>query len=142
MSVQSDTIVLNLPLPTLFNQHLNGEYHDACLTELPWNIRDSVSLYETMTASFNALTELPVELPLRLPHLSSLDLSHNQLRALPESFGLLFHLSEIHMQHNRLAALPESFLHLVKLEKVHSSPPSLLAQVIFINIFESVFLDK
>ena len=73
-----------------------------------------------MTASFNALSELPVELPLRLPHLSSLDLSHNQLRSLPESFGLLFHLAEIHMQYNRLTALPESFLHLVKLEKVIS----------------------
>ncbi|GFR76881.1 plant intracellular Ras-group-related LRR protein 1 [Elysia marginata] len=107
--------------PKQYVKHLNGEYHDACLTELPWNIRDSVSLYETMTASFNALTELPVELPLRLPHLSSLDLSHNQLRTLPESFGLLFHLAEIHMQFNRLSALPESFLHLVKLEKIDLS---------------------
>ncbi|GFO28831.1 plant intracellular ras-group-related lrr protein 1 [Plakobranchus ocellatus] len=116
--------VLNLSrkvTPKQYVKHLNGEYHEACLTELPWSIRDSVSLYEAMTASFNALTELPVELPLRLPHLSSLDLSHNQLRSLPESFGLLFHLSEIQLQHNRLGALPESFLHLVKLEKIDLS---------------------
>ncbi|RUS89596.1 hypothetical protein EGW08_002614 [Elysia chlorotica] len=116
--------VLNLSrkvTPKQYVKHLNGEPQASCLTELPWNIRDSVSLYEAMTASFNALTELPVELPLRLPHLSSLDLSHNQLRVLPESFGLLFHLAEIHMQYNRLAALPESFLHLVKLEKIDLS---------------------
>ena len=63
-----------------FKQHLNGEPHEACLHEIPWSVRDSVSLYETMTADFNAITEIPVELPLRLPHLSRLHLSHNQIK--------------------------------------------------------------
>lgn len=71
-----------------------------------------------MTVAFNAITEIPVELPLRLPHLSHLDLSHNQISSLPESFGLFFHLREIQLQHNKLTALPDSFVHLVKLEKV------------------------
>lgn len=103
---------------SLPSQHLNGNFSEKCLKELPWSIRDSVSLYEVMTASFNGLTEIPVELPLRLPHLSNLDLSHNRLHFLPESFGLLFHLREVHLQHNRLSSLPGSFVHLVKLEQV------------------------
>ncbi|XP_005097382.1 uncharacterized protein LOC101861361 [Aplysia californica] len=116
--------ILNLSrkvTPKQYVKHLHGEVHEACLTELPWNIRDSVSLYEAMTAAFNALTEIPVELPLRLPHLSRVDLSHNQLQGLPESFGLLFHLKEIHLEHNKLHSLPESFVHLVKLEKIDLS---------------------
>ncbi|KAH9505046.1 hypothetical protein Btru_061501 [Bulinus truncatus] len=116
--------VLNLSrkvTPKQYVKHLQGEYNEACLHELPWNIKDSVSLYETMTVAFNALTEIPVEIPLRLPHLSCLDLSHNLLTSLPESFGLLFHLKEIHMQHNHLQSIPESFIYLVKLEKVDFS---------------------
>ncbi|ESO91419.1 hypothetical protein LOTGIDRAFT_228841 [Lottia gigantea] len=104
-----------------YEKHTKGSYHEACLTELPWNIRDSVSLYESMSASFNAITELPPELPLRLPHLSSLDLSNNALEYLPESFGLLFHLQTLMLQRNKLKDLPESFVHLVKLEKIDLS---------------------
>ncbi|XP_050413834.1 uncharacterized protein LOC126828227 [Patella vulgata] len=104
-----------------YEKHKNGDYHEACLTELPWNIRDSVSLYESMSASFNAITELPAELPLRLPHLSYLDLSNNALQKLPDSFGLLFHLKTLMVQHNKLRELPEAFVHLVKLEKIDLS---------------------
>lgn len=102
-------------------QHLQGELLEGTLHELPWNIKDSVSLYESMTVAFNALTEIPVELPLRLPHLSYLNLSHNLLTTLPESFGLLFHLKEVCIQHNQLTSMPDSFVFLVKLEKVHCS---------------------
>ncbi|CAG5123150.1 unnamed protein product [Candidula unifasciata] len=102
-------------------KHLNGEVSEKCLTELPWDLIDSISLYESMNASFNALTEIPAELPLRLPHLSHLDLSYNRLHSLPLSFGLLFHLREVCLQHNSLSTLPDSFLHLVKLEKVDLS---------------------
>lgn len=102
-------------------KHLDGEVHEACLRELPYSIRDSISLYEIMKASFNALTELPPELPLRLPHLRYIDLSYNQLSSLPCSFGLLFHLQTLLLQHNHLRALPDSFTRLVKLEKVDLS---------------------
>jgi Leucine-rich repeat (LRR) protein len=95
------------------------------MMELPWSIRDSISLYERMDASFHMLTELPVELPLRLPHLNYLNLSYNKLAALPESFSLLFHLKTLLLSHNLIQRLPASFIHLVKLEKLDISHNSL-----------------
>ena len=102
-------------------QHLSGEYNESCLLEIPWGIRDSVSLYERIDASFNQIQDIPVEIPLRLPHLSYLNFSYNKLTTLPESFGLLFHLKTVIFNNNLLTGLPESFLHLVKLEKVDLS---------------------
>lgn len=102
-------------------QHLEGDCHEACLPEIPWSLRDSICLYERMNVSFNAITELPPELPLRLPHLHFLDLSYNQIEVLPESFGLLFHLKTLLLKHNKLKSLPQSFVHHVKLEKIDLS---------------------
>ncbi len=62
-----------------------------------------------------------MEIPLRLPHLSYVNLSHNQLVSLPESMGLLFHLKTLLVNNNKLKTLPSSFVHLVKLEKVDMS---------------------
>ena len=59
-----------------------------------------------------------MELPLRLPHLSYINLGYNRILTLPESFGLFFHLRTVILNNNRLKTLPESFLHLVKLEKL------------------------
>ena len=84
-------------------------------------MRDSISLYEKFDASFNRITDIPVELPMRLPHLNYLNLNHNQLTYLPESFGFLFHLQTVTLAHNSISHLPKSFLHLVKLEKVDLS---------------------
>ena len=64
-------------------QHVTGEPSESCLEELPWSVRDSVALYERMDASFNCLTELPPELPMRLPHLNHLNMAHNNLVVLP-----------------------------------------------------------
>ena len=102
-------------------QHVEGRVHESCLLDLPWSVQDSISLYERMTAAFNAITDLPKELPFRLPHLNYIDLSHNQLTSLPDNFGLLFHLKTLLLQYNRLSALPESFVHLIKLEKLDLS---------------------
>ncbi|XP_060078498.1 uncharacterized protein LOC132557984 [Ylistrum balloti] len=115
---------LNLSRRITYKQywkHLDGDCHEACLTEIPWSIRDSICLYERMNVSFNAITELPPELPLRLPHLYFLDLSHNQIETLPDSFGLLFHLKTLLLKHNKLHSLPQSFVHHVKLEKIDLS---------------------
>ena len=50
-------------------QHLEGEVHEACLRELPYSLRDSISLYEIMKVAFNALTEVGVVLISYLPPL-------------------------------------------------------------------------
>ncbi|XP_061178913.1 uncharacterized protein LOC133187526 [Saccostrea echinata] len=115
---------LNLSRKITYKQyckHIKGIFHEGCLTEIPWNIRDSISLYERMTVAFNAVPEIPPEMPLRLPHLHTIDLSHNVLETLPESFGLQFHLRTLILRNNRLKSLPESFVHLVKLEKIDLS---------------------
>lgn len=80
-----------------------------------------MSLYERMDVSFNALTTIPVEIPLRLPHLSYCNLSHNLLTTLPESFALLFHMKTLILSNNKISSLPKSFTHLVKLEKLDLS---------------------
>lgn len=102
-------------------RHVEGRIHESCLLDLPWSVQDSISLYERMTAAFNAITDLPKELPFRLPHLNYMDLSHNHLTSLPENFGLLFHLKTLLLSYNRLTSLPDSFASLIKLEKLDLS---------------------
>ena len=107
-------------------QHISGEYYaESCLFDVPWGVRDAVSLYEKMDISFNCLTEIPPEIPLRLPHLSYINLGHNQITTLPESFGLLFHMKTVIINNNKLRELPQSFIHLVKLEKLDISHNSI-----------------
>jgi hypothetical protein len=100
---------------------MSGDYSEACLFEVPWAVRDSISLYERLDLSFNRIIEIPVELPMRLPHLNYLNISHNQLTHLPESFGFLFHLQSVILCYNNLKELPNSFTHLVKLQKLDIS---------------------
>ncbi|XP_071961495.1 uncharacterized protein [Antedon mediterranea] len=112
--------------PQSYQQHVDGVAVEGALTELPWSIVDSVSLFEEMDASFNELTKIPPEIPLRLPHLNTLNLSHNRLTSLPDSFALLFHLKSVLLHHNQLQNLPKTFIHLVKLQKLDLSFNNLL----------------
>ncbi|XP_014665215.1 PREDICTED: uncharacterized protein LOC106807409 [Priapulus caudatus] len=98
--------------------HLNEEFSEKCLLELPWHIVNTISLYERMDVSFNRLSFLPAEMPLRIPHLSYLNVSYNQLTDLPNSFGLFFHLKTLLLANNKLAKLPSSFTRLSSLEKL------------------------
>lgn len=82
---------------------------------------NTLSLYERMDASFNEITYILNELPLRLPHLYYVNLNHNRITQLPESFGLLFHLQTVLLSHNKLSKLPDAFTNLVKLKKVDLS---------------------
>lgn len=102
----------------IFLQHVEGRKVEPSLTELPCTVTNSLSLHERMTASFNSIHELPLELPLRLPHLCYLDLSHNELSTLPENFGLLLQLETLLLRFNRIKMLPDSMFHLVKLKKL------------------------
>ncbi|XP_043233812.1 uncharacterized protein LOC122387559 [Amphibalanus amphitrite] len=96
-------------------RHTQGEDIEGCLTDLPWEIVDEVSLYERVNVSFNLITTLPVELPLRLPHLQHLNLSHNRIKELPESIALFFHLEELNVSFNLLSALPRNITNMRKL---------------------------
>lgn len=104
-----------------YTQHINGEYSENCLKELPWHIRDSISLYEKLNVSFNCLSSLPMELPFRIPHLAHLDISYNQITSLPESIGLLFHLEELLARNNKMDCVPASITQLTKLKKIDFS---------------------
>ena len=100
---------------------MEGRPNTSSLLELPWNAKDSLSLYERMDASFNMIQELPLDLPIRLPHLNHLDISHNQLYYLPGNFGLLLQLETLLLRYNKIKVLPDSLFRLVKLKKLDLS---------------------
>lgn len=89
--------------------------------DLPWSVRDSVALYERFDASFNCISDVPPELPLRLPHLSYINLSYNQIEELPDSIGLMFHLKTLLLNNNQLQSLPPSIAQLEQLVKLDVS---------------------
>ena len=68
----------------------------------------------TLDLSDNQLAALP-ESVTRLQNLTTLDLNRNQLTALPESFGDLQNLTKLTLSFNQLTALPESVTHLQNL---------------------------
>ena len=81
----------------------------------------NILFYEKFDASFNCFTYIPSEFSIHLPHLSFVDMSHNRLTCLPDSFGYLFHLKTLLLNNNRLQELPETFCLLARLEKVDLS---------------------
>lgn len=97
-------------------KHSVGEPVIDCLTGFPSYLLTDVSLYERVNAAFNAITAVPHDFPLRLPHLRYLNLNSNYLSELPESIALLFHLSELHVAHNRLSSLPRNIVHMRSLQ--------------------------
>jgi len=99
---------------------LNQDSPDA-LVDYPLELLTNVSFYEKFDASFNCFTYIPSEFSIRLPHLSFIDLSHNRLIYLPDSFGYLFHLKTLLLNNNRLQELPETFCLLARLQKVDLS---------------------
>ena len=74
-----------------------------------------------MNASFNFITEIPPELPLRLPHLTHIDLSYNKLLELPENLPVFFHLETLILNNNQLTELPSTIHRISKLRKLNLS---------------------
>ena len=97
-------------------QHVRGEYTDASLTDLPWSILDLVNLYSRVDGSFNAIKSFSNNLPLRIPHLTHLNLSYNNLTEIPSTICLLLHLQEVLLRDNKLSQLPDEIVLLRKLE--------------------------
>lgn len=93
----------------------------ASLNDLPWSILESVNLYHHVDGSFNNISSLSTNLPLRIPHLTHVNLSYNSLTELPPSIALLFHLKELLLRGNRLDFLPEEMCLLPELEMLDVS---------------------
>ncbi|KAK7069739.1 hypothetical protein SK128_028229, partial [Halocaridina rubra] len=59
---------------------------------------------------------IPEELSIHVPHLRILDVSHNQITSLPQTFHLLLHLRELNISYNKLRTVPETVTRLSKLQ--------------------------
>lgn len=100
---------------------MEGEQSMDGLTEFPYELRESITLYEEINASFNYIAYIPEEIPLRIPHLTKLVLSHNKIDSLPETFLLFFHLRELDLDHNNMTSIPKPLTQLLTLEKLDLS---------------------
>ena len=121
--------------PGYYESHSSG--HDSlllptALTAVPASLTTTVSLYQVLDLSFNLIKEVPVELPLHLPHLRYLNLSHNRLDCLPPSLFGFLHLECLDVSHNLLTSLPASLTllsHLTWLDVSHNQltdlPPNM-----------------
>jgi len=105
----------------LYRRHMKGEELPGLLTVVPDCLTYRVCLYRALDLSFNLLQDLPSDLPLTLPHLVSLNLSHNRLSSLPDSIFGFLHLRELDVSHNNLSELPPSIFLLDKLRKMNAS---------------------
>jgi len=105
----------------LYRRHAKGEELPGLLTVVPDCLTYRVCLYRALDLSFNLLQDLPSDLPLTLPHLVSLNLSHNRLSSIPDSIFGFLHLRELNVSHNNLSELPPSICLLDKLRKMNVS---------------------
>ncbi len=78
--------------------------------------------------SNNQLTALPESLG-QLTRLQVLNLSHNQLTTLPESLGQLTRLGVLNLRGNQLTALPESLGQLTQLQELNLSRNPLIPEL-------------
>jgi len=105
----------------LYRRHINGDDLPGLLNVVPDCLTTRVCLYKALDLSFNLLQDIPTDLPLTLPHLVSLNLSHNRLSSLPDSIFGFLHLKELDVSHNNLLELPSSICLLDKLRKMDLS---------------------
>ena len=102
-------------------QHIQREYNEASLNDVPWSVLENINLYQHLDVSFNNISNLSTNLPLRIPHLTHLNFSYNSLTEIPPSIALLFHLEEFLVRENQLVSLPEELCLLPKLQMLDVS---------------------
>ncbi len=102
-------------------QHIQREYTEASLSDVPWSVLENVNLYQHLDGSFNNISHLSTNLALRIPHLTHLNFSYNSLIEIPSSIALLFHLEELLLRENLLVSLPEELCLLPKLQMLDVS---------------------
>jgi len=107
---------------------------------VPPELTAKVSLYQRVDLSYQSIGELPTSLPLTLPHLTCLYMSHNKLTALPASIHGFLHLQDLDVSHNNISELPETFTALDNLKKLDISHNCL--SVLPVNIDSMAALEK
>ncbi len=106
--------IKHVQLAAAFGRIRNSKDRAHVLEELVnnWQHLDSLTVLDL---SGNELKSLPESFGL-LRHLKTLDLNGNQLQSLPESFGLLHRLETLDLSFNELRSLPETFGNLSNLQ--------------------------
>ena len=107
-----------------YHQHLLGRTlgdDPDILYQIPSSLLDKVSLHPSLDLSFNLIEEIPLDLPLCLPHLTVLNLSHNKISSLPESIFGFIHLRLLDLSYNSLEEIPSALCSLRELRKLDLS---------------------
>ena len=149
----------------LYVKHVKDEagndHEDWLLYHVPADLLGKVSLHRSLDLSFNLIAEIPPgkcsvllrklksnvcfpDLPLNLPHLTVLNLSHNKITRIPDSLFGFIHLRlldlsfnkienvpsfislfpdlrKLDLSHNEISKIPSSINNLKKLEKLNLS---------------------
>jgi hypothetical protein len=79
-----------------------------------------VTQLQSLDLSYNQLTAVP-EAIAALTQLQTLFLSHNELTAVPEAIAALTQLQALFLSHNQLTAVPEAIAALTQLQTLHLS---------------------
>ena len=126
-----------------YHQHLLGRTpgdDPELLYQVPPSILDKVSLHPSLDLSFNLIEEIPVDLPLCLPHLTVLNLSHNKISAIPQSIFGFIHLRLLDLSYNSLEDIPQTLSCLRELRKLDLSHNKISKVPSNINLLKK--LDK
>eukprot|EP00092_Neocalanus_flemingeri_P030178 GFUD01032756.1.p1 GENE.GFUD01032756.1~~GFUD01032756.1.p1 ORF type:complete len:578 (+),score=117.79 GFUD01032756.1:138-1871(+) len=106
----------------LYTEHVDGNVSSPdLLYQVPDELMSKVSLHQAVDLSFNLITELPLDLPLSLPHLKMLSLSHNRIATIPDSIFGFLHMEHLDLSFNRIEVLPTGICLLNKLKKLNLS---------------------
>jgi Leucine-rich repeat (LRR) protein len=118
LAESTEDLVNNIIDITRLTKSIKIDLSGHNLPEIPSRLLNLSNLEELNFAE-NQLTKYQIRLLVEhLPTLKSLDLSGNQLTAVPESFGRLSQLTKLELSGNQLEALPESFGRLSQLTKL------------------------
>jgi len=110
----------------LYTTHVQGDIDKpGLLYQVPDELTSKVSLHQAVDLSFNLITDIPLDLPLSLPHLKILNLSHNRITTIPDSIFGFLHLEHLDLSFNDIETLPDGICLLENLKKLNLSNNSM-----------------